>query len=90
MPWSEFEEVRGDPDNGLLLCYTHHRAFDLGMFTISESHEVVVRPGLSDLGGFLEETLCETDSLELPEDSPAKEYLRQRNERLEWWPPEDR
>lgn len=44
LPWSEFEDLRDDADNGLLLCYTHHRAFDLGMFTITESHKLVVNP----------------------------------------------
>lgn len=89
LPWSEFEELRGDPDNGLLLCYTHHRAFDLGLFTITESHELVTRPGVADLGTFLTRTLDDTDSVTFPDEPPSGDYLRQRNERLAWWPPEE-
>ncbi|PSQ51907.1 hypothetical protein BRD20_08795 [Halobacteriales archaeon SW_8_65_20] len=87
LPWSEFEELRGDPKNGLLLCYTHHRAFDLGLFTITESHDVIVRPGLSDLGAFLNRTLDDAQTVVFPKDAPPSDYFRQRNERLEWWPP---
>lgn len=87
LPWGEFEELRGDPDNGLLLCYTHHRAFDLGFFTITESHDVIVRPGLSDLGDFLNRTLYDTQKVVFPANPPSSEYFRKRNKRLEWWPP---
>ncbi|WP_369335105.1 HNH endonuclease [Halobellus inordinatus] len=89
LPWSEFEEPRGDIDNGILLCYTHHRAFDLELFTITEAHEVVTRPDVSGLGSFLEQTLVDTDSVAFPEEPPSQEYLRRRNERLEWWPPDE-
>lgn len=50
-----------DPRNGLALCRTHHWAFDAGIFTLSDSYEVLLSPavrqaetrnfGLLDLGG---------------------------------------
>lgn len=89
LDWSEFGDARGDPDNGLLLCYTHHRAFDLGIFTISESYEVVVRPEFSDNGTFLERTLFDQEQIDFSGSPPSQEYLSRHNERLDWWPPEE-
>ncbi|KYH24579.1 hypothetical protein HAPAU_35620 [Halalkalicoccus paucihalophilus] len=42
LDWSEFEELREDPGNGMLLCHNHHWACDLGIFTISETHDLIV------------------------------------------------
>lgn len=89
LPWGEFEEPRGDVDNGILLCYTHHRAFDLELFTITEADEVVTRPDVSDVGSFLKRTLVNVDSVTFPKEPPSREYLRRRNERLQWWSPEE-
>lgn len=89
LEWSEFENRRGDPDNGLLLCYTHHRAFDLGMFTISSDYELIVRPGFSGEGEFLQKTLIQRESLDFPGTPPSEEYLERHNERLSWWPIEE-
>lgn len=89
LDWSEFEDLRGEPDNGMLLCYTHHRAFDLGIFTISGSYEVEVRPGFSDDGTFLERTLFDQEQLHFSRSPPSEEYLSRHNERLDWWPPEE-
>jgi len=86
LPWHEFETDRGEIDNGILLCYLHHRAFDLGLFAITESHEVVIKPGLSDMGTFLERTLVDSETVSFPGDTPSDQYLRRRNERLDWWP----
>jgi putative restriction endonuclease len=87
--WSEFEAARGDPGNGLLLCYTHHRAFDLGMFTLSKDYEVVLSPDFAPEGDFLQRTLTDGSDLDFPGEPPSQEYLRRHNERLPWWPPEN-
>ena len=41
-----------DPRNGLVLCWNHHRAFDLDLFRITPAGEVIVGDGYSpdDLG----------------------------------------
>ncbi|MFD1513446.1 HNH endonuclease [Halomarina rubra] len=89
LPWSEFEELRGDPDNGLLLCYTHHRAFDLQMWTFTESYEVIARPGLANQNPSLEQFLCGNETLEWPDEPPSAKYLKKHNERVPWWPPKN-
>ena len=86
LEWSEYEDPRGDPANGLLLCYTHHRAFDLNMFTLSEDYEIAVRPGLDTRSEFLTQTILDRrgESVTFPNDPPSAEYLGRHNERIGW------
>jgi len=94
LDWSEFEELRGDPANGLLLCYNHHRAFDLNMFTISPDYRITVRPGFNPSSEFLKQTITEREGevIEFPtgrppvitfrlttNDCPGNSFLRSRN-----------
>ncbi len=87
LSWSEYEGPRGDPSNGLLLCYTHHRAFDLGLFTITSEYELRVQPDYDPESEFLRETLIALDCAELsfPHDPPAVQYLRDHNENEVHW-----
>lgn len=87
LSWSDHEAPRGDPSNGILLCYTHHRAFDLGLFTITSEYEVRVQPGYDPRSEFLQETVIALDDTELsfPQDPPATEYLRGHNEHEIHW-----
>jgi len=62
LDWSKFEDLRGDPANGLLLCYTHHRAFDLNMFTLSDDCTVKVRPGIDTDSEFLDQTILSQET----------------------------
>jgi putative restriction endonuclease len=82
LPWSEEPELRSDPSNGLLLCYNHHRAFDLGMFTLTADHEVLVRDDMAetDIG----HEILSRSPIVFEGSSPSIEYLRRRNERLPW------
>lgn len=86
LDWSEFESPRGDPANGLLLCYTHHRAFDLNMFTLSDDYEIVIRPELDTQSEFLTQTILnrEGESVTFPNAPPSAEYLERHNERIGW------
>ena len=86
LDWSEFEDARGDPANGLLLCYTHHRAFDLNMFTLSDDYEIMVRPRLDTNSEFLIQTVLsrEGTSVTFPNDPPSAEYLERHNDRIGW------
>jgi hypothetical protein len=36
-----------DPRNGLALCRTHHWAFDVGLFSLSDDYEVILSPVLN-------------------------------------------
>lgn len=91
LPWSEFENERGDPNNGLVFCHNHHRAFDLGMFTVSGEYEVVARPDFSPEGTYLTQTILERDGVRIsfPNEPPSTEYLKEHNNRLHWWPEPD-
>jgi hypothetical protein len=42
--WSDNEELRGNLGNGLCLCLTHDRAFELGLFTLDERYRVFMNP----------------------------------------------
>jgi predicted restriction endonuclease len=40
IPWSEREDLRANPRNGLCLCSLHHDAFDHGLWTVEDSYEI--------------------------------------------------
>jgi putative restriction endonuclease len=42
--WSDNENLRGHLGNGLCLCLVHDKAFELGLFTLDEHHQVFVNP----------------------------------------------
>jgi hypothetical protein len=88
LDWNEYEEHRGQPANGLLLCYTHHRAFDLQMFTVSENYELIVRPDFSVNSTFLKRTITNQSgkTVDLTGSPSSKKYLRKHNEEnVTWW-----
>ena len=86
--WSENEDLRGEPENGLLLCYNHHKAFDVGMFTISAEYKLVVRPGFSPESEYLRTTIVDRagEKIKFPGQPPNSDYLNQRNQKnVYWW-----
>lgn len=87
LDWSDFEDERGNPQNGLLLCYTHHRAFDLSLFTISPNYELIVRPDLNPESSFLKNTLINRDGekIEFPGEKPASHVLEEHNQKQVYW-----
>jgi putative restriction endonuclease len=40
--WADAEHMRGSVANGLCLCLTHDRAFELGLFTLDEGFRVTI------------------------------------------------
>lgn len=42
--WADDESLRGHVGNGLCLCVTHDRAFELGLFTLDQQLRVVLNP----------------------------------------------
>ncbi len=46
--WSDDENLRVNPHNGLCLCGIHDKGFDRGYFTIGEKYEVVISQTLNE------------------------------------------
>lgn len=44
--WSDNEALRGHMGNGLCLCLTHDKAFEIGYFTLDEEYRIFVNPKL--------------------------------------------
>lgn len=44
IPWSEREDLRANPRNGLCLCSLHHVAFDCGLWTVDDSFQISLSP----------------------------------------------
>lgn len=44
VPWSEKEETRTDPENGLCLCALHDKAFDRGLMSLNNSYAIMLSP----------------------------------------------
>ena len=78
---SKHQHGTDDPRNGLSLCQTHHWAFDKGIFTLSDSYEIM-------LGQTVEQ--AETRNFELlslngkPAVLPKNEVLRPHPDALAW------
>jgi len=56
IPWSDREEIRLNPRNGLCLSSIHDRAFDQGLWTINDHSEILISDELkSTCSEFIEE-----------------------------------
>lgn len=42
--WSDNKKLRGNLSNGLCMCLIHDKAFELGLFTLTEKFEVFLNP----------------------------------------------
>ncbi|MDR6906411.1 hypothetical protein J2X63_002097 [Agromyces sp. 3263] len=81
VPWSEDEEIRLDPSNGICLSTLVDRAFDLGFISISPEGRVGVIHDRVAVDSALAAFLMPFDGrlLELPSSNPPRaEYLAQR------------
>lgn len=48
IPWSEREDLRVNPRNGLCLCSLHHDAFDCGFWCVDSAFQITLSPELHD------------------------------------------
>lgn len=48
IPWSDREELRLNPHNGLCLCALHDKAFDTGYLTILPNYTIFVSPRIKE------------------------------------------
>ena len=90
LPRSERPDVAEDPENALLLNWTHHFAFDAALWTFDEAGRLWVDPAYEPADRWMQESLRERHGTRLDrlrEAGVADEYLASRNESLDWWPP---
>lgn len=80
VPWSEDQQNRLNPQNGLCLSALHDKAFDLGLITVTPEYRVLVSPRLKQKSAdtFMAESLLKFDqhAIALPERfRPKAEFL---------------
>jgi len=51
VPWSESEQFRADPTNGLCLSATFDRLFETGLMTVTENLRVQLSPCIAEIRG---------------------------------------
>ncbi|WP_435118026.1 HNH endonuclease [Halolamina sp. C58] len=90
LPRAERPDIAEDPRNALLLNWTHHFAFDAALWTFDEAGRLWVNPEYDPADRWMTESLRDRhgDRLDRLRDAGiADEYLADRNESLNWWPP---
>lgn len=91
LPWSDYPEYRGQPDNGLLLCYLHHKAFDIEVFTFDTEYRLRTNPEFQFTSEFMTRTVAERIKSQIDfngGEPPSADYLHEYNGLLYWWPPD--
>lgn len=87
VPRSEAIEYAEDITNVLLLNWTHHMAFDAGLFTFDKDLRIRVAPHFNPDDPHLQSTIVDREgqTLELPVGAEiSKDRLRERNQSLDW------
>ena len=87
MPWSKNERARLNPHNGLCMNILHHRAFDLGLMTITPNGEIKISRQLrasasaSKHAAFIAER--DGQQIEFPNKfAPSQEFLAHHNKKI--------
>jgi len=83
-------EVAEDPQNALLLNWTHHAAFDADLWTFDEAGRLWVHPEYHPDDQWMHGTLRARHGERvgaLREAGVADDHIATRNESLAWWPP---
>nr|WP_305794598.1 HNH endonuclease [Halomarina rubra] len=86
---ADHPESAEDIENVVLLDWTHHMAFDNGLWTFDETGRIWLRPGFDTASQSLCSSLVERrgekiQALALVGD----QFIEQHNDGLEWWPPQ--
>lgn len=75
-------------ENVLLLSWTHHFAFDAGLWTFDESGRLWIMPGFETASPYLEQSLIDHHGEKIDTlGQVGDKYIEQRNKTLDWWPP---
>jgi hypothetical protein len=89
LPRADRPDIAEDPGNALLLNWTHHFAFDAGLWTFDEAGRLWVNPAYEPDDTWMRESLRDRHGKRLDrlrDAGVADEYLADRNESLGWWP----
>lgn len=87
VPRSEAIEYAEDISNVVLLNWTHHMAFDSGLFTFDKDLHLWVHPQFEPSDSWLQATLHDRHGtqIELPEGAElSPQRIEERNDSLEW------
>ncbi|WP_410764920.1 HNH endonuclease signature motif containing protein [Haloferax sp. DFSO60] len=85
---AEHSELAEDIGNVLILDWTHHMALDAGLWTFDESGRIWVKPGFETSSPYLEDSLVSRHGEKVAALTKVNDdYIEQRNQELEWWPP---
>jgi putative restriction endonuclease len=80
IPWSQRQDCRANPANGISLCGLHDKAFDRGFFTIGRDYTVILSEKLISSNDLPVEHMFkrfENQQLTLPfRFAPSEEYLK--------------
>ena len=87
---ADYPDVAEDPENALLLNWTHHAAFDADLWTFDEAGRLWVHPEYRPDDEWMHGTLRarhgeRVDALRSADVADA--HVTARNESLAWWPP---
>lgn len=87
VPWSENHPARLNPHNGLCLNILHHRAFDLGLMTITPNGEIKISARLHESAKASEHAafIAERDGQHIAPPSkfpPSPEFLAHHNKKI--------
>lgn len=85
---TENQDLTEDIENIILLDWTHHMAFDAGLWTFDESGRLWVKPGFETESDFLKASLIDRHGGKVDELAMvADDYIERHNNDLDWWPP---
>ena len=81
--WTDSADFRGDPANGLCMCLLHDKAFEIGLFTLTDDFRVSCDPDVAKSPWGKENLVpFEGQSIRLGLIKPATEVLRRHRERV--------
>ncbi len=86
--WTDVESLRGQTSNRLFLCFMHDKAFEIGLFTITDDFRVQVtvpHPHHSGVMQWLSHNLAAQDgeSIRLGVIAPDRTALEVRRNRIQ-------
>lgn len=87
---ADYPDIAEDPENALLLNWTHHAAFDADLWTFDEAGRLWVAPDYQPDDEWMHGTLRARHGERvgaLRDAGVADDHVATRNESLSWWPP---
>lgn len=85
---SNHPEIAEEIGNVIILSWTHHVAFDAGLWTFDESGRIWINPNIETDSEYLNSSLIDRhgEKIEILTRVDS-EYVERHNDELEWWPP---